>query len=201
MPAAAGDFRTWSSFFKTPWAMLVHRRDGPSFRGVKMAHVDQQNQSLAAKVAWPLLVLTAALQVYMGLSAVAYVFMGLKPASGLGGWTAATMGGLQAVAAVVAFWLAVRRDLRRATLAIAGSVMLGCLSTLPSVVERGFDFDSGDALDLAYFVASPVIAIAAAVLAWRNAYPIAAALMVSAMTLVGILVAIAFAIVIAIYGF
>ena len=60
----------------------------------------QQNKSLAAQAAWPLLVLTAVLQVYFGLSAVAYPFMGVPtPASGLGGWTAATMGGLEAVAA------------------------------------------------------------------------------------------------------
>ena len=82
-----------------------------------MAQKEPQNRSLAAKAAWPLLVLTAVLQVYLGLSAVAYPFMGVPtPAPGLGGWTAATMGGLQAVAAVVAFMLAVRRDLRGTTL-------------------------------------------------------------------------------------
>ena len=44
------------------------------------------------------------LQAYSGLSSVAYLFMGvLNPASRLGGWTAATMGGLQSVAAVVSF--------------------------------------------------------------------------------------------------
>jgi hypothetical protein len=167
-----------------------------------MAHVDQQNKSLAEKAAWPLLVLTAALQVYMGLSAVAYLFMGaLTPAFGLGAWTAATMGGLQTVAAVVAFMQAARRDLRGATIAVAGSMVLGCLSTLPSVIERGLDFHSSDAIELAYFVVSPFIAIAAALLAWRNAYPIAAVLVVSAMTLVGILATIAFAIVIAVHRF
>jgi hypothetical protein len=82
-----------------------------------MACEEQENKSLATKTAWPLLALTAVLQVYFGLSAVAYPFMGVPtPAPGLGGWTAATMGGLQAVAAVVAFMLAVRRDLRGTTL-------------------------------------------------------------------------------------
>ncbi|MCV9963140.1 hypothetical protein OIU34_14615 [Pararhizobium sp. BT-229] len=167
-----------------------------------MAREEQQNKSLAAKAAWPLLVLTAALQAYSGLSSVAYLFMGvLNPASGLGGWTAATMGGLQSVAAVVAFVLAARRDLRGATLAVAGSVMLGWLSTLPSVVEQGLDFYGDDRVTPVYFVVSPLIAIVAATLAWRNLYPIAAALIVSAMTFVGILVVIAFAIVIAMYGF
>ena len=167
-----------------------------------MAREEQQNKSLAAKAAWPLLVLTAALQAYSGLSFVAYFFMGvLKPASGLGAWTAAAMGGLQAVAAVVAFVLAARRDLRGTTLAVAGSVMLGWLSTLPSVVDQGLDFHGDDKVTPAIFVVSPFLAIAAATLAWRNVYPIAAALIVSAMTFVGILIVIAFGILIAMYGF
>lgn len=167
-----------------------------------MAREEQQNKSLAAKAAWSLLVLTAALQALFGLSAVAYLFMGvLKPASGLGAWTAATMGGLQAVAAVVAFARAARRDLRGTTVAVAGSIMLGWLSTVPAAIEQGLDFYGDDRVTPVIFVISPFIAIAAAALAWRNAYPIAAALIVSAMTFVGILVVIAFSIVIAIYGF
>jgi hypothetical protein len=167
-----------------------------------MACEEQENKSLATKTAWPLLALTAVLQVYFGLSAVAYPFMGVPtPAPGLGGWTAATMGGLQAVAAVVAFMLAVRRDLRGTTLAVAGSIMLGWLSTLPSVFQQGLDFYGNSKLTPVYFAAPPIFAIAAATLSWRNVYPIAAALIVSAMTFVGILFVIAFGIVIAIYGF
>jgi hypothetical protein len=167
-----------------------------------MAREEHENKSLAAKAAWPLLVLTAVLQVYFGLSAVAYPFMGVPtPASRLGGWTAATMGGLQAVAAVVAFMLAVRRDLRGTTLVVAGSIMLGWLSTLPSVFEQGLDAYGDSKLTPVYFAAPPIVAIAAATLAWRNVYPIAAALIVSAMTFVGILFVIAFALVIAMYGF
>ncbi len=167
-----------------------------------MAREEHRNRFLAAKAAWPLLVLAAALQAYLGLSTVAYVFMGVpNPASGLGGWTAATMGGFQSVAAAAAFVLTARRDLRGATLAVAGSMLLGWLSTLPSVVERGLDFHGDDKVTPVYFVVSPLIAIAAATLAWRNVFPIAAALIVSATTFVGILVVIAFAIVIAMYGF
>jgi hypothetical protein len=167
-----------------------------------MAREDQQNKSLAAQAAWPLLVLTAVLQACSGLSSVAYLFMGvLKPASGLGAWTAATMGGLQTVAAVVAFVLAARRDLRGTTLAVAGSMMLGWLSTVPSVVEQGLDFHGDNKVAPTIFVISPLIAIAAATLAWRNVYPITAALIVSAMTFVGILFVIAFGIIIAMYGF
>lgn len=167
-----------------------------------MAREEQQNKSLAARAAWPLLVLTAVLQAYSGLSSVAYVFMGVSnPASGLGGWTAVTMGGLQSVAAVVAFVLAARPDLRGTILAVAGSIVLGWLSMLPSVVEQGLNFHGDDRVTPVFFVVSPLIAVTAATLAWRNVYPIAAALIVSAMTFFGILVVIAFAIVIAMYGF
>ena len=162
----------------------------------------QQNKSLAAEAAWPLLVLTAVLQAGSGLSSVAYLFMGvLKPASGVGAWTAATLGGAQAVAAVIAFVLAVRRDLRGTTLAVAASIMLGWISTLPSVVEQGFDLPGDGKVAPVIFVMSPLIASAAATLAWCNVYPIAAALIASAMTFVGILFVIAFGILIAMYGF
>ena len=167
-----------------------------------MASEEQRNKSVAAKAVWPLLFLTAALQAYVGLSSVAYVFMGVSnPASGLGGWTVATTGGLQAVAAIAAFVLAARRDLRGTTLAIAASIMLGWLSMLPSVAVQGLDFRGDDRITPIFFVLSPIIAIVAATLAWRKLYPVAAAFIVSAMTFVGILVVIAFAIVIAMYGF
>lgn len=167
-----------------------------------MAQKEPQNRSLAAKAAWPLLVLTAVLQVYLGLSAVAYPLMGVPtPATGLGGWTAATTGGLQAAAAVVASALAFRRDLRGTTLAVAGSIMLGWLSTLPSVSEQGLGVLGESKLTPVYFAAPPIVAIAAATLAWRNVYPVAAALIASAMTFAGILFVIAFAIIIAMYGF
>ena len=167
-----------------------------------MASEEQRNKSAAEKAVWPLLFLTAALQAYLGLSLVAYVFMGVSsPASELGRWTVATTGALQTIAAVAAFVLAVRRDLRGTTLAVAGSIILGWLSMLPSVAVQGLDFRGDDRITPVYFVLSPIIAIAAATLAWRKLYPVAAALIVSAMTFAGILVVIAFAIVIAIYGF
>jgi hypothetical protein len=167
-----------------------------------MAQEEQQNKSLAAKAAWPLLVLTAVLHAFFGLSAVAYLFMGvLKPVFGLGAWTVATMGGLQAVAAVVACVRAARRDLRGAILAVAACMMLGWLSTLPSVIVQGLEFHRDDKTTAIYFVVAPPIAIAAAMLAWRNVHLIAAALLVSAMTFVGILFVIAFGIAIAMYGF
>ena len=97
--------------------------------------------------------------------------------------------------------LAARRDLRGATLAVAGSIMLGSLSILPSVADQGLDFHGDHELPPTVSVVSPVIALTAAMLAWRNSYPVAAALVVSAMTAAGIVAVIAFAAIIAIYGF
>ena len=168
-----------------------------------MASEEQRNNKLAVEtVVWPLLFLTAALQAYLGLSLVAYVFMGVSsPASGLGGWTVATSGGLQTIAAIAAFVLAARRDLRGTTLTLAGSIMLGWLSMLPSVAEQGLDFRGDDLLTPVYFVLSPLIGIVGATLAWRKLYPVAAAFIVTAPTFAGILVVIALAIVIGLYGF
>lgn len=165
-----------------------------------MARDEQQNRSLVAKAAFPLLVLTAALQVYLGLSLAAYAFMGVPDTTyGTVRWTAAAMGGLQSAAAVVAFAKAAQRNLRGTTLVVTASLMLGWLSTLPSVVEQGFHGD--DKVTPVYVLAAPLIAMAAATLAWRNVYPIAAALIASSMTVFGILVVLAFSIVIAMYGF
>lgn len=167
-----------------------------------MEFVEPQDRSLVEKTAWTLLVLAAALQAYDGLSSVAYVFMGVSsPGSRLGRWGGSAAGALQAIVAVAAFGLAARRNLRGATLAVAGCMMSGWLSTVPSVVEQGLDFRSGARFTSAYFVASPVIAIAAAGLAWRNPRPVLAALIVTAPTLAGILLVIGFGIVIAVYGF
>jgi hypothetical protein len=167
-----------------------------------MASAEQWSKSAAERAVWPLLFLTAALHAYLGLSLVAYAFMGVsQPASGLGAWTAATTGGLEAIAALAAFVPAARRDLRGTTLALAGSLMLGWLSMLPSVAGQGLDFHGDDRVTPVYFVLCPLIAIVAAALAWRRPYPVAAALIVTAPTFAGIAVVIAFAIIIALYGF
>jgi hypothetical protein len=72
---------------------------------------------------------------------------------------------------------------------------------MPSVVEQGLDLYGDDKITPIHFVLSPLVASAAAILAWRNPYPIAAALVASSMTVAGILLVIVLAIAIAIYGF
>ncbi|MBX9458338.1 MAG: hypothetical protein KL863_21140 [Rhizobium sp.] len=91
----------------------------------------------------------------------------------------------------VAFVFAARGALRGATLAVAGSLMLGWLSSLPGALEQGIDFRAGDGgtpvlLALSLLALSPLVAVAAAALAWRGSYPIAAALLASSMTIVGL---------------
>jgi len=167
-----------------------------------MAHEEQRKKSFAAEAAWPLLFLTAALHVFSGLSYLAYAFMGVPPtASALVRGTAGAIGGLQAAVAIMAVVLAVRRDLRRATLVVAGSLVLGWLATVPAAIEQGLDFYGDDRVSPIIFVITPLIAIVAAMLAWRNPHPIAAALVASVITVFGILVVIAFAMIIAVHGF
>ena len=167
-----------------------------------MAHEEQRKKSFAAEAAWPLLFLTAALHVFSGLSYLAYAFMGVPPtASALVRGTAGAIGGLQAAVAIMAVVLAVRRDLRRATLVVAGSLILGWLSTVPAVLEDGLNFAGDDKLSPLVFVISPLIAITAAILAWRNPYPVAAALVASVITVFYILIVIVFSMIIAVYGF
>ncbi|MES0198563.1 hypothetical protein [Mesorhizobium sp. M0011] len=110
-------------------------------------------------------------------------------------------GGLQTIAAMAAFVLAVRGDLRGTTLALAGSIMLGWFSMVPSVAEQGLDIGGDDWGTPVYFVVSPIIAIVTATLAWRNLYLVPAAFMITAPTFIGILVVIVFGIAIALYGF
>ena len=165
-----------------------------------MAKAERENAM--ARCAWPLLWLTGALQVWLGLSMVAYLFIGvLNPASALGGWVPATTGALQAAAAAASFVPAARSDLRGAALLVAASIMLGWFSALPSVAEQGIDLRSDGGLGAIGFVLSPLTAILGASLAWRNPHPIAAALILSATTIAGILFTIALAMAIALYGF
>ena len=164
-----------------------------------MAGADQQ-ASAANRAIWPLLFITAVLQVYFGLSLLAYAVMGV-PSAAPTGWIAATAGALQAIAAMAAFMPALRRDLRGTVLALAGSILMGGLSLLPSLTAQGFDIGRDGWGTPAYAVIAPLIAITAATLAWRNRFLRAAAYIIALPTIAGILFVIAFGIMIALYGF
>ncbi|HEV2510871.1 hypothetical protein [Bosea sp. (in: a-proteobacteria)] len=167
-----------------------------------MANVEPGGSSFFSRAARPLLILSAVLATYFGLSALLLPFFGVPNLyTGIERWIVPAAGALQLAAAAVAFVLAMRHELRGATLAVAGCWMLGWLETLPSVVRNGLGVDAEARLTLASFVALPVIAVSAAALAWRNRHPILAALIVTAPTAAGVLFTLAFGIMIAMYGF
>ena len=167
-----------------------------------MADVDPGGSSRLGRAAWLLLILSAALAVYFGLSSLLLPFFGVPNLyTGIDRWLVPTAGALQLMAAAVAFLLAARRDLRGTTLAVAACLMFGWLQTPSPVIRNGLDVSGEARLTLAWFVAAPVIALSAAALAWRNRHPILAALIVTAPTTAGILFTLAFGIMIALYGF
>lgn len=167
-----------------------------------MANVEPGGSSLFGRAPRLLLILSAGLAAYFGLSSLLLPFFGAPDLyTGIERWIVPAAGALQLAAAAVAFMFIARRDLRGATLAVAACWMLGCLGTLPAVIRSGFDVNAETRLTLAYFLALPVIAVSAAALAWRNRHPILAAFIVTAPTLAGLLFTIAFAIMIALHGF
>lgn len=167
-----------------------------------MANVEPDRSSFVGGAAWLLLILSAALMAYFGLSSLLLPFFGAPNLyAGIERWIAPIAGALQLVVAAAAFALAARRDMRGATLAVAACLMLGWLEMLPPGVRNGLNFSAEARLTTAYLVAAPLIALSAAALAWRNPRPILAALIVTAPTSAGVLFTAAFAIVIAIYGF
>lgn len=167
-----------------------------------MANVEPGGSSFFGKAARPLLILSAVLAAYFGLSSLLLPFFGAPNLyAGIERWIVAASGAFQLIAAAVALVLAARRDLRGATLAVAACWMLGWLETLPSVVRSGLDLNAEARLTSGSFVALPVIALSAATLAWRNRHPALAALIVTAPTTAGVLFALAFGIMIAMYGF
>jgi hypothetical protein len=167
-----------------------------------LANVEPDGSSLFGRAAWLLLILSAVLAAYFGLSSLLLPFFGVPNLyTGIDRWTVPAAGALQLIAAAAALVLAVRRDLRGATLALAVCLMLGWLEMLLPAVRNGLDFRAGEWLRSAYFAALPVIAFSAVALAWWNRHPILAALVVTAPTSALLLFSIAFAIIIAMYGF
>jgi len=169
---------------------------------VAMANVEPGGNSPFGRAARLLLILSAALAAYFGLSSLLLPFVGAPNLyTGIERWIVPASGALQLMVAAAAFMIAARRDLRGATLAVAVCWMLGWVEMLPSAVRNGLDLSAGARLAPAYFVALPVIAVSASSLAWRNTHPILAAFIVTAPTSAGILFTIAFAIIIAVHGF
>lgn len=164
--------------------------------------IASDGNSPRGKTAQLLLILPAVLAAYFGLSSLLQPFVGTPDLyTGIAHWAVSAVGALQFMAAAAAFVLALCCDLRGATFASAACLLLGWLEALPPVIRHGLDFSAGAALSSTRFVALPMIALSAVALAGRNSRPILAVFIVTAPVTIGLLMSIALAITIAIYGF
>jgi hypothetical protein len=125
------------------------------------------------------------------------------PGPGLGGWTVGVTLVLRPLLAIMALIFAMRGRLPHAIIVLGAVVLMRWLNMAPSVVLHGLEFKgSGDVYASAHFLLSPVLAIAAIVLAWRDERRLAVpAILVSLPTIAEWLGVVAFAIAVAIYGF
>lgn len=153
-----------------------------------------------ASAARLLLILTAVLALYFGLSSLLLPFVGEPNLySGIARWTGPVTGGLQLVTAAVAFRFAIRRNLPGAILAVAACLFLGWIDLLPPIIRDGFDLRAEAQITAASVVALPVVVFLA--LVWRHTRPILAAFIVTAPTTFGLSISTALAISVAMHGF
>ncbi len=154
---------------------------------------------LLAAAAWALLGLTGALGFYFGLSALALPFLG-DPGSipGAARWAGPAIGALQLLAAAALVRALGRKAMGEAALAAA----LLLLANWIDLLLQGFGGDGAAGGPWARslpLIALPLIAGTAAALARTR--PLAAALVVTLPTLAGVLGVLAFAGMIAVWGF
>lgn len=153
-----------------------------------------------ARTARLLLILSAVLAIYFGLSSLLLPIFGEPNLyQGIARWTGPALGGLQLLAAAAAIRLVVRRNLAGAILAVAVCLLLGWADLLPPIITKGLDFRGEVRLTSASVVALPVIVVLA--LAWRRTRPLLAAFIVTLPIAFGFLISIALAISIAMRGF
>jgi hypothetical protein len=109
------------------------------------------------------------------------------------------------ILAIAALFFAIKGDIRRAIMAIAGvTIATWFTDHLPSMFIHGLEFLSGGVTGLYLFaqmVVFPLLAVAALVLARRNQRLVLAAVLASLSTVANVLGVIAFAIGVSMYGF
>lgn len=150
-----------------------------------------------------LLLIVAALSTIGALSGVAAVIADWSEPSGLDPVIAAA-NIVRLPLAIAAIVFASRRDLRAATMAMAGVVMANSVGFLPSTIEFGFNVtDAGfyGVVAAAQVLVYPFLAIAAGVLAWRNLHLTRAAVLACVPMTVDTIGVAMFAASVAIYGF
>ncbi|MGV7211995.1 hypothetical protein [Bradyrhizobium sp. UFLA05-112] len=150
------------------------------------------------------LLAVAVLEAFDGLSNVSTLFgdMSEIPGPGLGGFLIKAHIATHPVLALMALACAAMGRLRGAILALAAIIVTTWLHDMPSVVLHGFDFAGISAFQTpAQFIAFPLMAACAIACALRNQRLALATLLVSAPTLFNMLMLVAFAVGVAIYGF
>jgi hypothetical protein len=141
-----------------------------------------------------------------GLFSAILVFSGdlsEVPGGGLGGWIVGLTLLLRPLLAITALVLAMRGRLPQSIMVLGAAVLMRWLNMVPFAVLNGLEFDgSGAIYASAHFLLSPVPAVAAMLLAWKDRQRLALpAVLVSLPTFVEWLGVAAFAIGVAIYGF
>lgn len=124
--------------------------------------------------------------------------------AGLAGWLLAADLTLLPLIAIAAFILALKYRLGHAVIALAAMIVLTWLTYVPSIILNWTEFPGsglGGAIVLLQAAAFPLLALAAAALAWRNERLVLATVFVSLPTIVGLVGVLAFAISVALYGF
>ncbi len=152
-----------------------------------------------------LLLSVAVIESLSALTGVPVLFGDLSdvPGPGPAGWVITATLVVRPVAAVAAFLFALRGWRRHAIYALAVAALVNWLSFLPSVMLHGLGFEgSGSLISSAHFLFSPLPALAAVLLAWKDPQRLGLpAVLVSLPTIVDMLGTLAFAIAVAIYGF
>ncbi|WP_027526299.1 hypothetical protein [Bradyrhizobium sp. Ec3.3] len=146
----------------------------------------------------------AALEAFDGLSSVSTLFgdMSEIPGPGLGGFLIKAHIATHPVLALAALACAAMGHLRGAILALAAIIMMTWLNHMPSVVLHGFDVAGIGAFQTpAEIIAFPLMAACAIACALRNQRLALATLLVSVPTLFNMMMLVAFAVGVAIYGF
>lgn len=147
---------------------------------------------------------TAALEAVDGLSSVSTLFgdMSEIPGPGFGGFLIKAYLATHPVLALAALALAATGQLRGAIVALGAVIVMTWLNYMPSIVLHGFDFRGVSGLQTPLqIVAYPLMAACAIACALRNQRLGLATLLVSAPTLANVLMVVAFAVGVAIYGF
>jgi hypothetical protein len=168
-------------------------------------NAQMDTNAASAPVRWPriLLMAVAAVSTLSALTDITPAVINLTENQSAAQWSLTAGVVIHVVLALAALVLAIKRDVRRAIMALAAvTPTTWLLDLLPSVIMHGLDMEgTGGMIVAGQFFVLPLIALCALVLAWRNERLGLAALLAVVPTLLGMAMVVAFAISVMIYGF